>query len=201
MASASEMLDPVSQVIASPLGISASEFSETYGIEGLALLLQVPAGFIFPTLGQTLVYLTASLGLLAAHTMVPSLKGGRSGHDALELSSHFGNTTAAILANPVTAALLAADVANLKAGLAVGGNLDLVRQALIRNPTDIQTLINQLITAYQQIVAPAGIAGFRGVAPAVVRASVAPAGSANIGGTNVIGISVPQVAGPQGAIF
>jgi len=186
----SEYLDALSAPVANMLGISATELSQTLGLHGVATVFEVPAQFVFPALGQSIAYAATGLGLLIARVTVPALKGGRMGMDALDLSGHFLNRTVTMFLNPATAAAIAGDVANLRNGLTTN-NIELIRAALVRNPTEVQAVINQLIAALQQIVAlPAGAAGVRVAAPA-------------IGGRAITGVTVAPASGGgmEGVVF
>ncbi|MFA5892323.1 MAG: hypothetical protein WDA27_15465, partial [Actinomycetota bacterium] len=96
-------------------------------------------------------------------------------------SAHFLNRTIAISLSPVAAAALAADLQNVKTGIATN-NMDLVRQGLVRTGPEIQALVNSLVAAYQQIIGQAGVARAP-VAPAGFR--IAPGASAPMTGIQV----------------
>ena len=148
----SEVIDGLSAPFAHASGIPVEDWTTSIGDEMLALGLEVPAGFIFPTLGRTIVYAIAGFAFLAARAT--AYKSGRPAKDTEEFAGHFFNRSIVLVTDPLTAGDFAAGVAALKTGSTTG---------LIRTPTDIQNLVNQVIGNWQAVIGLAGgsVSGFR----------------------------------------
>lgn len=135
-----EALDQASDILAKPLNVSSSAWTDAFGPELLVMLEEIPAGLLLTGLGRLAIGVVTGLGALAYVTM-----GNLSGRDkeaAMHTAAHFlTHPNAAGLWGIATASVatptqLAAEIQNLKAGVAAQ-NLDQVRSAFAFNPGDI----------------------------------------------------------------